>query len=49
VAIEVPLAEATPPPGTEDTIDSPGAQYDMRALRFENEETAPASFVLPTP
>ena len=46
-AIDVPLATSKPPPGTDEVIDSPGANSDRNGVTFENHDTASAFVVDP--
>jgi hypothetical protein len=47
-ANEVPLSDANPPPGTEETIDEPGASRLRKDAAFENDTTASSFVVAPT-
>ena len=48
VANDVPLPVPVPPPGIDDTTDSPGAIRLRREDLSENDDTASESFVEPT-
>ena len=47
-AIDVPLSAWYDPPGTDDVIDSPGANSDRKDETLENDETASVLVVDPT-
>src|ERR1700674_3112583 len=47
-AIDVPLSAWYDPPGTEDVIDSPGANSDRNGVTFENHERTSVLSVEPT-
>src|SRR6266849_1695654 len=47
-AMDVPLSASYNPPGTDDVIDSPGANSDRNGATFEKYETASVLFVEPT-
>src|SRR5919108_2711971 len=48
VAIDVPLADAKPPPTYEELMDCPGANSDMSGDTLENDATASDFVVAPT-
>jgi hypothetical protein len=48
VAIEVPDKDAKPPPGTDETMEDPGAKRERNEAEFENEETTSLFVVDPT-
>jgi hypothetical protein len=48
VAIDVPLNVSKPTPGTDDTIEPPGASSDRNEVTLENQEIVPVFSVDPT-
>ena len=47
-AIDVPLSDVYPPPGTDDVIDSPGAYSERNGATFEYQDTTSVLLVEPT-